>query len=116
MRKILLARQRRHMRENFGNIVPTVHSPMTMRVLSSVALTSPQLFRKRTMPNLKATAEQFHALHVPGRPLVLFNAWDVGSAKAVAASGASAIATGSWAVAADNGYADGEHLPFELAL
>lgn len=68
------------------------------------------------MSNLKAKAEQFHALHVAGQPLVLFNAWDAGSAKAVAAGGAAAIATGSWAVAAANGYADGENMPFELAL
>jgi 2-methylisocitrate lyase-like PEP mutase family enzyme len=68
------------------------------------------------MSNLRAQAEQFHALHVPGQPLVLFNAWDVGSAKAVAAGGAAAIATGSWAVAAANGYADGENLPLDMAL
>jgi len=68
------------------------------------------------MSNLTPKAEQFHALHVPGRPLVLFNAWDAGSAKAVAAGGAAAIATGSWSVAAANGFADGEHMPFELAL
>jgi len=68
------------------------------------------------MSNLIAKAEQFHALHVPGRPLVLFNAWDAGSAKAVAAGGASAIATGSWSVAAANGYADGEKMPFDFAL
>lgn len=38
-------------------------------------------------------AEEFRALHVPGKQLILFNIWDVGSAKAVAASGATAIAT-----------------------
>jgi 2-methylisocitrate lyase-like PEP mutase family enzyme len=68
------------------------------------------------MLNLKEKAEQFRALHVPGRPLVLFNAWDPGSAKAVAAGGALAIATGSWSVAAANGYADGEKFPFDLAI
>ena len=68
------------------------------------------------MSNQKEKAEQFHALHVRGRPLVLFNAWDPGSAKAVAAGGASAIATGSWSVAAANGYADGEQLPLDLAI
>ena len=30
----------------------------------------------------------FAALHVPGDPVVLYNIWDVGSAKAVAAAGA----------------------------
>lgn len=64
----------------------------------------------------KEKAEQFHALHVPGRPLVLFNAWDPGSARAVAAGGAFAIATGSWSVAAANGYADGEKIPFDFVI
>jgi methylisocitrate lyase len=61
-------------------------------------------------------ARLFHSLHVPGRPLVLFNAWDAGSARAVADAGAAAIATGSWSVAAAHGYDDGEQLPFALAL
>ena len=61
-------------------------------------------------------AEQFRALHIPGRPLVLFNIWDVGSAKAVAAGGAKAIATGSWSVANANGFADGERIPLALAI
>jgi len=61
-------------------------------------------------------ARLFHSLHVPGQPLVLFNAWDAGSARAVAQAGAPAIATGSWSVAAANGFADGESLPFALAL
>jgi 2-methylisocitrate lyase-like PEP mutase family enzyme len=61
-------------------------------------------------------AEQFRALHVPGKPLVLFNIWDVGSAKAVAAGGARAIATGSWSVANANGFGDGERLPLSLVL
>ncbi len=33
-------------------------------------------------------AEQFRALHIPGKPLVLFNIWDAGSAKAVGRGGA----------------------------
>lgn len=61
-------------------------------------------------------ASAFRALHVRGTPLVLFNAWDAGSARAVAGAGASAIATGSWSVAAASGYEDGEHLPFAFAL
>lgn len=62
----------------------------------------------------KATA--FGALHVPGTPLVLFNAWDAGSARAVADAGAPAIATGSWSVAAANGFADGERLPLAFVM
>lgn len=68
------------------------------------------------MSTQAARAEAFRALHVPGRPLVLFNVWDAGSARAVAAAGAAALATGSWSVAAAHGLADGEALPLELAL
>ncbi len=72
-----------------------------------------------TTPNTAAQndkAQAFRALHTPGRPLVLFNIWDAGSAKAVAAAGAAALATGSWSVAAANGYSDGEQVPLDLAL
>ncbi len=68
------------------------------------------------MADQKAKAEQFRGLHVPGRPLVLFNIWDAGSAKAVANGGAKAIATGSWSVANANGFADGEHIPLAFAM
>ena len=61
-------------------------------------------------------AQRFQRLHVKGDPVVLFNAWDAGSAKIVAASGARAIATGSWSVAAAQGYEDGQELPLEAAL
>lgn len=61
-------------------------------------------------------ADQFQALHVRGKPLILFNIWDAGSAKAVAAAGARALATGSWSVANANGFADGEHLPLATAI
>jgi 2-methylisocitrate lyase-like PEP mutase family enzyme len=61
-------------------------------------------------------AHAFRALHTPGAPLVLFNCWDVGSAKAIANAGARALATASWAVAAANGAEDGEHLPRDLVI
>ena len=61
-------------------------------------------------------ARQFGELHVPGTPLVLFNVWDAGSAKAVTAGGAKAIATSSWSVAHANGFADGEQLPLPVAI
>ena len=63
-----------------------------------------------------AKAETFRSLHVPGRPLVLFNIWDAGTAKVVASEGARALATGSWSVAAANGFSDGERLPLDLAI
>ncbi|PDT15681.1 phosphonomutase [Rhizobium sp. J15] len=56
-------------------------------------------------------AKAFHALHQKGDPIVLYNIWDAGTAKAVADAGAKALATGSWSVAAAQGYADGEKLP-----
>ena len=41
----------------------------------------------------------FSLLHHPGNPLILFNIWDAGSARAVAEAGAVALATGSLSVA-----------------
>lgn len=64
----------------------------------------------------QARFRAFAALHVPGDPLVLYNVWDAGSAKAVAEAGARAIATGSASVAAAHGFSDAEELPLELAL
>lgn len=61
-------------------------------------------------------AEAFRALHVKGDPVVIYNIWDVGTAKAVAEAGAKAIATGSSPVAAARGFADGENMPLELLL
>jgi 2-methylisocitrate lyase-like PEP mutase family enzyme len=57
---------------------------------------------------------RFAGLHVAGKPLMLYNAWDAGSAKAILAAGAPAVATSSWAVAAAQGYEDGEDLPKEM--
>ena len=68
------------------------------------------------MADQTCKAEQFRALHIPGKPLVLFNIWDAGGAKAVAAGGAKAIATGSWSVANANGFGDGERIPLALAI
>lgn len=61
-------------------------------------------------------ARLFTALHRPGDPVVLYNVWDVGSARAVEAAGAKAIATASHAVAAAQGYEDGENIPLGDAL
>jgi methylisocitrate lyase len=58
----------------------------------------------------------FRALHKHGSPLILFNAWDAGSAQAVAKAGAAAIATGSWSIAAANGFPDGEKVDRNLHL
>ena len=60
--------------------------------------------------------ETFAALHVPGIPVVLYNIWDVGSAHAVVAAGAKALATGSHPVADANGWPDGQQVPIDFAL
>lgn len=41
------------------------------------------------------TGATFRALHIPGKPFILANAWDAGSAKMLAALGAEAIGTSS---------------------
>ena len=62
----------------------------------------------------KEKAKRFAQLHVKGAPLLLYNAWDAGSARSVLEAGAKAIATSSWSVAAAQGYQDGEAIPIEL--
>lgn len=61
-------------------------------------------------------AKSFRKLHVPSEPLILFNIWDPGSAKAVGEAGAKALATSSWAVSESNGYTDGEHTPLAFVM
>jgi 2-methylisocitrate lyase-like PEP mutase family enzyme len=56
-------------------------------------------------------SELLRSLHVPGEPLVLPNAWDVASARAVAAAGFPVVATTSAGVAAVLGYEDHEGAP-----
>ena len=58
----------------------------------------------------------FKALHKQGDPIVLYNIWDAGSAKAVCDAGAKAIATGSAPVALSQGFPDGEQIPLDIAL
>ncbi len=68
------------------------------------------------MTTQKEKAELFKSLHIKGAPLILFNIWDAGSAKAIEEIGAKAIATGSWSVAAANGFEDGETIPLDLVF
>jgi 2-methylisocitrate lyase-like PEP mutase family enzyme len=70
--------------------------------------------RRMTVSQTKK-AKQFAALHVKGTPVILYNAWDAGSAKTIVDAGAEAIATSSWSVATAQGYEDGEDLPLPLA-
>ena len=60
--------------------------------------------------------ETFAALHVPGDPVILYNIWDVGSALAVVAAGAKALATGSHPVADANGWPDGQKVPLDFVF
>jgi 2-methylisocitrate lyase-like PEP mutase family enzyme len=61
--------------------------------------------------DLKQTAERLRALHAGPDPLVLPNAWDAASARAVVEAGFAAVATSSVAVALALGWEDGEQTP-----
>jgi 2-methylisocitrate lyase-like PEP mutase family enzyme len=61
--------------------------------------------------DLVELAERLRALHHAASPLILANAWDVSSARAVERAGALAIATSSSAVAESLGHEDGEAAP-----
>ena len=64
----------------------------------------------------QAKFEAFAALHVPGNPVVLYNIWDVGSAKAVVAAGAKALATGSHPVGDASGFGDAQQVPLDFVF
>jgi 2-methylisocitrate lyase-like PEP mutase family enzyme len=64
--------------------------------------------------NQNEKAKRFAKLHVKGKPILLYNAWDAGSAKAILEAGAKAVATSSWSVAEAQGYRDGEAIPITL--
>jgi 2-methylisocitrate lyase-like PEP mutase family enzyme len=60
---------------------------------------------------LERRCELLRSLHIAGDPLVLPNAWDVGSARAVVAAGFPVVATTSGGVADSLGYEDHEGAP-----
>ncbi len=60
--------------------------------------------------------EAFRALHQKGNPFILANAWDIGSAKMLAALGAQAIGTSSAAHAFTLGRPDMGHVTRDEAL
>ena len=62
------------------------------------------------------SAAALRDLHVPGRPLVLPNAWNAASARAVEAAGFPAVATSSAAVSEVLGHEDGHATPVEGVL
>lgn len=65
---------------------------------------------------LRDRALAFRALHIPGRPLVLPNAWDAMSARLAEDAGAAAVATTSAGLAWSLGAADGDRLERDRAL
>jgi 2-methylisocitrate lyase-like PEP mutase family enzyme len=66
--------------------------------------------------DLASRCELLRSLHVPGTPLLLPNAWDAASARAVVAAGFPVVATTSGGVAAAIGYEDHEHAPADEML
>ena len=63
------------------------------------------------LTSLVSAAERLRDLHHAPQPLILPNAWDVASARAVERAGAAAVATTSSGVAESLGYPDGEAIP-----
>ena len=61
--------------------------------------------------DLQSQCDLLRSLHRPGAPLLLPNAWDVATARAVVAAGFPVVATTSAGVAAALGYADQEGAP-----
>jgi 2-methylisocitrate lyase-like PEP mutase family enzyme len=61
--------------------------------------------------DLESRCDMLRSLHVSGTPVVLPNAWDVASARAVVAAGFPVVATTSGGVAASLGYEDHERAP-----
>jgi 2-methylisocitrate lyase-like PEP mutase family enzyme len=60
--------------------------------------------------------DYFKSLHDQENPLILYNCWDVASAKAIEQAGSQAIATSSFAMADAWGYSDGEQFSLEQLL
>src|SRR5947199_7071208 len=66
--------------------------------------------------DLQSRCDLLRSLHTPGEPLLLPNAWDVATARAVVAAGFPVVATTSLGVAASLGYDDHEGAPSDEML
>jgi 2-methylisocitrate lyase-like PEP mutase family enzyme len=66
--------------------------------------------------DLQSRCDVLRSLHRPGDPLLLPNAWDVATARAVVAAGFPVVATTSAGVAGTLGYADHEGAPGDEML
>jgi len=69
-----------------------------------------------TGSELQSRCDLLRSLHHPGDPLLLPNAWDVATARAVVAAGFPVVATTSGGVAATLGYEDNEGAPADEML
>jgi 2-methylisocitrate lyase-like PEP mutase family enzyme len=69
-----------------------------------------------TSTDLRTRCDLLRSLHRPGDPLLLPNAWDVATARAVVAAGFPVVATTSGGVAATLGYTDHEGAPGDEML
>jgi 2-methylisocitrate lyase-like PEP mutase family enzyme len=70
----------------------------------------------QTTTDLQSQCELLRSLHRPGEPLLLPNAWDVTTARAVVAAGFPVVATTSGGVAGALGYEDHEGAPGDEML
>jgi 2-methylisocitrate lyase-like PEP mutase family enzyme len=68
------------------------------------------------MSDQKTRAKQFTELHKKGDPVIIYNAWDGGSAKAIEDAGARAIATGDHPVGFSHGYTSEDFNEFTFDL
>src|SRR3954470_479484 len=66
--------------------------------------------------DLQSRCDLLRSLHQPGAPLLLPNAWDVATARAVVAAGFPVVATTSAGVAAPRGYEHREGAPADEML
>src|ERR671911_2227458 len=66
--------------------------------------------------DLQSRCDLLRSLHSAGAPLLLPNAWDVATARAVVAAGFPVVATTSGGVAATLGYEDHEGAPADEML
>jgi len=66
--------------------------------------------------SLQSQCDLLRSLHRPGTPLLLPNAWDAATARAVVAAGFPVVATTSGGVAAALGYEDQEGAPADEML
>src|ERR687892_2754954 len=66
--------------------------------------------------DLQSRCDLLRSLHRPGAPLLLPNAWDVATARAVVAAGFPVVATTSGGVAATLGFEDHQDAPGDEML